>query len=80
MNERPTLEDIEERYYGLLGMKDEVVAKAKLYASQAKKNPKLVPEVLDKLDELSIELNIYKIELSLIKQEWDDIKFEYGIT
>jgi DNA repair ATPase RecN len=77
---RNTLDSIEERYFGLMGLKDEAVAKARLYVSQAEADPSRILEVQKKLNELSTQLARYKKELTLIKQDWDEIKFEYGIT
>jgi hypothetical protein len=74
---RNTLESIEERYFGLMGLKAEAVAKAKLYVSQAKADPSRILEVQDKLNKLSSQMATYKKELTLIKQDWDEIKWDY---
>lgn len=77
---RNTLDSIEERYFGLMGLRAEALAKARLYMSQAKDDPSRIPEVEKKLNELSFHLARYKKELTLINQDWDEIKFEHGIT
>lgn len=77
---RHTLDELSERLCILGGKRAEVLALAKLYTNRAKEDHSFILEAKIKLDELSAQMTKYKEELSFIKQDWDEIKYEYGTT